>query len=183
MTAKISAEQLAAIPLFADLAPAEREELIPILDELTFSTGDLILRAGDSDPALYVVLSGEVEIDLALLGIESAPVTSIGPNGIFGETSFFNPAPHTATVRCRQPSTLIRFRRAEFERLLSENSLAAFRISAKAAQVLASRLQATDRWVCELLGEQEQWLVSSWRRFREGLEGSFGAPHGFIHPY
>lgn len=183
MMSKISSEQLAAIPLFADLTPAEREELMPSCDELTFSTGDVVLRAGDIDPALYVVLTGEVEIDLALLGIESAPVASVGPKGVFGETSFFNPAPHSATVCCRQPSTLLRLRRAEFDRLLSKNSLAAYRLSAKAAQILASRLQATDRWVCELLGEQQQSIVASWRRFREGLGGSFDVPHGFVHPY
>jgi len=51
------------------------------------------------------------------------------------------------------------------------------------SQILASRLQATDRWVCELLGEQQQSIVASWRRFREGLGGSFDVPHGFVHPY
>lgn len=183
MTTKISPEQLAAIPLFADLTPAERQELLSSFDELTFSTGDVIIRAGEVEAALYVVLTGEVEIELSLLGIDTAPVTSVGPNGIFGETSFFNPAPHSATVRCRQPSTLIHLRRTEFDRLLSQNALSAFRLSAKAAQVLAARLQATDRWVSELLGEQQQLVVASWHRFREGLGGSFGAPHGFIHPY
>lgn len=183
MSTKISPEQLAAIPLFGDLTQAEREELMPSLEELSFSKGDVVLRAGDVDAALYVVLTGEIEIELALLGIESAPVASVGPNGVFGETSFFNPAPHSATARCRQPSTLLRLRRAEFDRLLSKNSLAAFRLSAKAAQILASRLQATDRWVSELLGEQRQSIVASWRRFREGLGGSFDIPHGFVHPY
>lgn len=182
MAVKASPEHLAAIALFADLTPAEREELLPSFDELTFSTNDIVIRAGDAESALYIVLSGEVEIDLDLAGIPSAPVASVGANGVFGETSFFNPAPHSATARCRQPSTLLRLRRTEFDRLLSNNSLSAFRLSVKAAQILASRLQATDRWVSELLGEQQQSIAASWRRFREGLSGSFDVPHGFIHP-
>lgn len=183
MAAKIPSEQLAAIPLFADLTTAEREDLLPSFDELTFSTDDIVIRAGDVEPAIYVVLTGEVEIDLDLPSIPSAPVASVGPNGVFGETSFFNPAPHSATARCRQRSTLLRLRRTEFDRLLSNNSLPALRLSAKAAQILASRLQATDRWVAELLGEQQRSIAASWRRFREGLSGSFDVPHGFVHPY
>jgi CRP/FNR family cyclic AMP-dependent transcriptional regulator len=176
-----TSEQLASIPLFADLTLTESEELMRSFEELAFAAGDVVIRTGDFDPALYVVLIGAVDIALDIPGSEAAFVASVEPQGVFGETSFFHPAPHSATVRCREPSRLLRLPRREFERLLAGNSLPAYRIGAKAAQILAARLQATDHWVAQLLTDEQGAVVASWRRFRERLGGSFDIPHGFIH--
>jgi CRP-like cAMP-binding protein len=169
--------------LFADLTNTECEELMKSFEELAFAAGEVVIRTGDFEPALYVVLTGAVDIVLDVPSGEDALVASVEPQGVFGETSFFHPAPHSATVRCREPTTLLRLPRQEFERLLAENSLSAYRIGAKAAQILAARLQATDRWVAQLLAGEQEAVVASWRRFREGLGGSFDIPHGFVHPY
>jgi CRP/FNR family cyclic AMP-dependent transcriptional regulator len=183
MVTSISPEQLSRIPLFADLTKTESEELMKSFEELAFAAGDVVIRTGDLHPALYVVLIGAVDIVLDVPGGEDTLVATVEPQGVFGEISFFHPAPHSATVRCREPTTLLRLPRQEFERLLAENSLPAFRIGAKAAQILAARLQATDHWVAQLLTEEQGAAIASWRRFRERLGGSFDIPHGFIHPY
>ena len=183
MATSITSEQIARIPLFADLTNTESEELIRSFEELTFAAGDVVIRTGDFEPALYVVLTGAIDIVLDVPSGGDALVASVEPQGVFGETSFFHPAPHSATVRCRQPTTLLRLPRKEFDRLLAENSLPAYRIGAKAAQILAARLQATDHWLAQLLTDEQGAAIASWRRFREGLGGSFDIPHGFIHPY
>ena len=86
-------------------------------------------------------------------------------------------------MRATAPSTLLCLSRAEYEHLLDSGSLAACRLAAKAADILAARLQAADRWVAELLGEEEVQIAASWRRFREGIGGSFDLPRGFMHAY
>lgn len=183
MPISITPEQLSQIPLFADLTTTESEVLSRSFEELAFAVGDVVIRTGEFEPALYVVLTGAVDIVLDVPGGEDALVASVEPQGVFGETSFFHPAPHSATVRCRQPTTVVRLPRKEFDRLLAENSLPAYRIGAKAAQILAARLQATDHWLAQLLTGEQESVVASWRRFREGLGGSFDIPHGFMHPY
>ncbi len=127
-------------------------------------------------------LIGAVAIELDVPGDEDSLVATVEPQGVYGEASFFHPAPHSATVRCREPTTLLRPARKEFERLLARDSLPAYRIGAKAAQILAARLQATDHWLAQLLTEEQGAAIASWRRFREGLGGSFDLPHGFVHP-
>jgi CRP-like cAMP-binding protein len=183
MPTSIAPEQLSRIPLFADLTKTESEELMRSFEERAFAAGDVVIRTGEFEPALYVVLIGAVDIVLDVPGGEDAVFANVEAQGVFGETSFFHPAPHSATVRCREPTTLLRLPRQEFERLLAENSLPAYRIGAKAAQILAARQQATDHWVAHLLAEEQGAVVASWRRFREGLGGSFDIPRGFIHPY
>jgi CRP/FNR family transcriptional regulator, cyclic AMP receptor protein len=181
MLTTISPEQFSRIPLFADLTKTESEELMTRFEELAFAAGDVVIRTGEFEPALYVVLSGAVSIVLDVPGGEDTFVATVEPQGVFGETSFFHPAPHSATVRCREQTTLLRLQRQEFERLLAANSLPAYRLGAKAAQILAARLQATDHWLAQLLTEEQGAAIASWRRFRERIGGSFDIPHGFIH--
>lgn len=86
MPATIATERLADIPLLADLTRAEREELVRSCDELAFSASEVVIRAGDLEPALYIVIDGAVEIVLDVPGGADAIVESVEANGVFGET-------------------------------------------------------------------------------------------------
>lgn len=162
---------LTRIGLFSGLTTADTEELLRHFDELDCAADQVVIQTGDFAPALYIVVTGAVEVSLAVPGGEDALVAAIEPEGVFGETSFFHPAPHSATVRCTKPTKLLRLARVAFDRLLTEDSLPAYRLGAKAAELLATRLQVTDRWLAELLLEERGAITASWRR----------VPHGFIH--
>lgn len=183
MSASLSPEVLQGVTLFDGLSESERQALLEHFEEVSLAAGETLFNAGDVLPALYVLLEGSVEIVLDAPGGQEALITTIEPQGVFGESSFFHPAPHNATARCRDDSRLIRLSRSAYEKLLEQGETAAFRIGTKAAELLAARLQATDHWVAMLLGEEQQAITASWRRFRDGLGGSFEFPHGFIHPY
>ncbi|HVX64255.1 MAG TPA: cyclic nucleotide-binding domain-containing protein [Pirellulales bacterium] len=183
MPAPLSPELLQGVSLFDGLSASERQTLLEHFEELSLAGGETLFNVGDVGPALYVLLEGAVEIIIDAPGGQEALVTAIEPQGVFGESSFFHPAPHNATARCRVDSRLLRLPRPAYEKLLEQGATAAFRIGTKAAELLAARLQATDHWVSLLLGEEQQAITASWRRFRDGLGGSFEFPHGFIHPY
>lgn len=183
MSGRLSPEVLQGVTLFDGLSESERQTLLEHFEELSLAGGETLFSAGDVQPALYILLEGAVEIVLDAPGGQEALVTTVEPKGVFGESSFFHPAPHNANARCRSDSRLIRLPRPAYEKLLEQEATAAFRIGTKAAELLAARLQATDHWVSMLLGEEQQAITASWRRFREGLGGSFELPHGFIHPY
>lgn len=183
MPAAIEPEQLRDIALFEGLNPQDLRSLLSGFEELTLVAGQTVFQLGDVQPALYVLLEGQVEIVLDVPGGQEAAIATIQPKAVFGESSFFNPSPHNAAARCSADSRLLLLSRASYDRMLAQGTMPAFRIGTKAAQILAARLQATDRWISELLREEQQAVVASWRRFREGLGGSFEAPRGFMHPY
>ena len=183
MSTQLSASALAAVPSFAGLSADDFNTLAQSFEQVVFPADGVVFRSGEVAPALYVIVGGTVQIAIDVPAGSEAVLASLGPSEVFGESSFFHPAPHSATARATTPSTLLRLSHGEYERLLAAGSMAACRLGAKAAEILAARLQATDRWVAELLGEEEQAVAASWRRFRESIGGSFDLPRGFIHPY
>lgn len=183
MSAPLALEELRGVTLFDGLSQSDLQILLEHFEELTLVAGQTLFRSGDLQPALYVLLDGAVEIVLDVPGGQEALVATLESKSVFGESSFFHPSPHNATARCRVASRLIRLSRASFDKLLEQGATPAYRLGTKAAEILAARLQATDHWISLLLGEEQQAIAASWRRFRQGLGGSFDVPHGFVHPY
>jgi CRP-like cAMP-binding protein len=183
MTTHVSTETLASNPLFAGLKATDLDTLLGSFEEISCPTDAIIFRTGESGPALYLLLDGAVEIVLDVPAGMEKIIATLESNSVFGESTFFHPAPHSATARSVVSSTLLKLSRREYERLLDTGSYPACRVGTNAAEILAARLQATDRWVAQLLGEEQEQVAASWRRFRESVGGSFDQPHGFIHPY
>ena len=56
-----SASRLA---LFADLSQAELEQLLPDMEEAAFGEGQWVMRRGDEEPGLFIIVDGEVSVCL-----------------------------------------------------------------------------------------------------------------------
>lgn len=183
MSTLFTIERFQGVTLFGDHAPEDFQELSTSFEELSLPAGDAVFRQSEDSPSLYLLVDGAVDILLAIPGGGDALIATLEPTTVFGESSFFHPAPHHATALCRTPVKVLRLPRPTYDQLLASGSLAAFRLGAKAAEILAARLQATDGWIAQLLNEEQQAITAHWRRFREGLGGAFDVPHGFVHPY
>ncbi|HWB09419.1 MAG TPA: cyclic nucleotide-binding domain-containing protein [Pirellulales bacterium] len=183
MPTRVSAEALANNPLFAGLKAADLDSLLASFEEVSCPADGVLFRTGELGPALYLLLDGAVEIVLDVPAGMEKIIATLESNSVFGESTFFHPAPHSATGRAVVASRLLKLSRREYERLLDAGSYPACRLGTNAADTLAARLQATDRWVAQLLGQEQEQVAASWRRFRESVGSSFDLPHGFIHPY
>src|SRR5579863_10036802 len=115
----VSAEALASNPLFAGLNAADLERLLASFEEVSCSAEAIIFRAGETEPALHLLLDGTVEIVLDVpAGVEKI-IATLQSNSVFGESSFFHPAPHSATARAVVASKVLKLSRPEYERLLA----------------------------------------------------------------
>jgi len=63
----------------------------------TYSSGETIFAAGDKGDKMYVIRSGEVEIER-----DGKIVEKLGPGGIFGEMALIDGAPRAATAKPRR---------------------------------------------------------------------------------
>jgi len=61
----MSENLLGRIPLFADLPPEELDRLMSALDVVNLKSGDILFREGDLGEYLYVMVKGELEINMA----------------------------------------------------------------------------------------------------------------------
>ena len=81
------------IRLLADLEDEDWTQLIGFMARRRYPPGSAVLRAGERDPALWFVASGQV--DVALPG---APPSRRGEGEVIGVLSFLDGAPLAASV-------------------------------------------------------------------------------------
>jgi CRP-like cAMP-binding protein len=64
-------------------------------------------------------------------------------------------SPRSATVISHGETTLFRFPRRDFELLLKQNNLAAYKLVYEMAKVLCQRIRGVNQQLVEVLSEQE----------------------------
>jgi CRP-like cAMP-binding protein len=128
-------ENVARLALFADLARDELEALLDHLDEISFDEGHWILRRGDEDVGLHVIVDGEVGVVL-----EEEEIAVLSKGSFFGEISALLHEPTVADIVAR---TNVRCLFVPDERV-EEFLLASPRVMYRMLQTEARRVRTTD---------------------------------------
>ena len=71
----------------------------------THEAGEVILKEGSHGAAIYVVSSGKVEISKTVQG-KKVVLEILGPGDMFGEMSYLDPAPRSATATALEETVL-----------------------------------------------------------------------------
>ena len=122
---------LKTLPLFAGMS-ARHLRRIPARAK-RFGPGETIVRAGDPGNAFYVVLDGEVRVDLP-----GGRFVALEAGDYFGEMALLDGAPRSADITAAGAVTVMVIGRTAFAKLLrSEPQMAAVLL-----RTLARRLRA-----------------------------------------
>jgi len=100
--------------------------------------GDLF-REGDAGDGLYLIVDGEISVVKRGAGGEHV-LAKLGPGGVLGEMSLITADARSATGRALTAATVLHLPAAEFRAQLGAGSLAALKITAAVAEVLARRV-------------------------------------------
>lgn len=128
----------------------QTEQILKAMVPGTASAGQLVFRENDKGQGLFVLLEGRVEILKQGRDGGDRPITTVDGPTVLGEMSLITDRPHSATV---QAVTACEFRlltRAQFDRLIQNESLAAYKVVATLAEVIARRLTRMDEKVLEM---------------------------------
>jgi CRP-like cAMP-binding protein len=130
----------------------ERElaEIVQIMQIQRLREGQFVFRQGDAGDAWYVLYDGLAEV-LKETETGSGAVASLGATACFGEMAVLDGSVRSATIRAKETCTAFRFPRTEFQGLLDENNLAAYKLVYQMALVLAARQRNTTTRVAEML--------------------------------
>lgn len=112
-------DALLGVPLFADV---DREMLPLIVDAakiVRVGAGDVLFHEGDEGDALYVVVSGRLEVTRG-----DVFVAALGRGAMVGETALLTEGPRTATVRAVRDAELLCISRDGFAQLLADPQFA-----------------------------------------------------------
>jgi CRP-like cAMP-binding protein len=115
------------------LAEAAAEEQLP--------AGGMLLRQADRARAVHFLLVGSVQI-LLRVGEEDLLVAVVRRRGeLLGWSAFRAPYRYTASVRCEEPSRLVRVPAAVFEELFERDPAFAYQTLQRVAASVATRLE------------------------------------------
>ena len=123
------------LALFADLEQNQLDALLAVLEEVTFNEGEWVLRRGQENVGLYVIVDGEVGIQL-----NDEEIAVLSKGSFFGEISVLLEEPTVADVLARTPLRCLYVPAEEVEDFLVANPRVMYRM----LQTEARRLQATD---------------------------------------
>ena len=71
----------------------------------TYQAGDVILKEGSHGSGVYLLSSGKVEISKVIQG-NKIVLDILGPGSVFGEMSYLDPAPRSATATALEDTVL-----------------------------------------------------------------------------
>lgn len=98
----MEAGRLTSIPLFADLADADRAAIADAAYEVEAAAGEKLASEGDFGYALYAIESGT-----ATVTADGAQLRTLGPGDVFGEIALIASGRRTASVVATSPMKLI----------------------------------------------------------------------------
>ena len=151
---KESQKQLLAlfdkIALFEDFLEEEKAEIASQDSAIIgFDSGEYILRQGESDHAIFVLLKGQVQVKKRENSRKI--LATLHPGAIFGEISYLTQKPHITNVISIGKSFVLKLDGIRIEKF---NPVPQKKIAINLAKILARRLDAGNKVISKVSRQQ-----------------------------
>jgi CRP/FNR family cyclic AMP-dependent transcriptional regulator len=140
----ITNETLAAIPFFSGCTDRELELLTPICRVQEGQEGDYLIHEGIQVPCIYFLLSGKVGVYKKDKGGKHMWLASLGKGFIFGELSFLDQGPASASIRAGSPFQALAINQEALHRLLDSQPSLGYKMLKTMARHTSQRLRQAD---------------------------------------
>ena len=138
---RVASDPLHAVALFEGLSREAVERFLASATVVSATAGDRIVREGDRDDTVYVMLKGLAEV---VRGSSERPLNALGAGDLFGEIGFLTATPRVASVVARTPcEVLVLPGRGQLEKFLESDPRLAARLLFNVSRILAARLAQT----------------------------------------
>ena len=174
---RVTVEDLEVCPAFADLSRSQRREFLDLASRHRFDSGETILHEGREVRCLWFILSGTCEVVKNLPeSDEERVLATLEAGALFGEMSFFSPAPHSADVRAVSDCVILKMTAENWKVLEQIGLRPAFHIARQTAAVMSDRLRRMDEWITKVLDDtpdpaDRAKKTCEWNEFRSKLFG------------
>jgi CRP-like cAMP-binding protein len=138
----ISPEMLRRFSLFAGVDPALFKEVAMISDEIELGEGKWLFHEGTEADALYLVLSGRVEltIDLDEKGQRQVGLSTMVEGDVVGWSALIEPYEFTLGARTLTSSKLVKISSSGLLNLMESNPTFGYTLMTRLAKALGERL-------------------------------------------
>lgn len=132
-------EIICSVPLFAGLTASQVTQLCRSSRRVAAKAGELVIEEGAPGEALFIILSGELEISKRDDGHDLV-LASRRTGEFLGEMSLIERSPRTATARATRDSELLEIDAAAFQEVIEANP----GIGTTILRTMAGRLRSTE---------------------------------------
>ncbi len=144
----ISSESLRFYPFFGVFDDAQLKEIAMISEEVQFESGHILFKKGEKTEALYVLISGHVDL-IDAITTEYDPtyykefvVGEMEEGSILAVSALVPPYILNASGKITSPSCLIRIDAVELMKLAEKDCSFGFRLMQQTVKLLADRLSS-----------------------------------------
>lgn len=139
--------------IFYGLTPSQLERIAALCQERRFNTGDLIFEENSTGDELYIIVQGEVDIqvdpslvaDPNMQPTKPVTITTLRRGQSFGEIALVDEGLRSASARCASNNTiLLVIPRAGLIGLCEEDPQLGYRLMNNLAADLALKIRSTD---------------------------------------
>jgi CRP/FNR family transcriptional regulator, cyclic AMP receptor protein len=142
--AGITTGMLRRIKSLAEFSDEQLERLLDFMEPRTVRQFTQIVKQGEMDDGMYLVLEGELRVRLMISGQETI-LAALGAGDCFGEIALFDEGPRSADVIANCDSVLLKVGSAAFERLRVQAPELAAPMLFAISRTLAARIRADNK--------------------------------------
>lgn len=135
---------LKQVPIFQDLTDKEFLELEAIIHERSYHPREIIFKRQAPGEAMYIILSGEVEIYLEDKDGNKNTLATLEQGDFFGELALLDNETRSATAEAVEGATLLVFAQTDLMTLLERKPALGNKILMNLARVTGVRLRKTN---------------------------------------
>jgi CRP-like cAMP-binding protein len=136
-------ELLGNVPLFAGLASAEIDAIVPVSRTVSLKKREQLFHKGDEGTQVYVVISGKLKALTTSSEGDDVVFSIMGPGEVFGEVALLGGTKRTATVSAIDACELLCIDRRDFMAFLKSHP----EVAIKLLTVLAQRMKSVSEFV------------------------------------
>ena len=134
----------------ADVSDATIKEVARLARELRFEAGGIIFREDQASDHLYIVTSGQVDVQYLLPSGKRQTVDTLAPGDFLVWSAVVKPYTTDAIGICRAKSTVVAVEAEGLRALCEKDTLFGYRLTSQLARVIRRRLQAARRQIADL---------------------------------
>jgi hypothetical protein len=140
----ITPGMLRRVKALADLTDEQLERFVHFMEPQKVRQWAHIVKQGETDDGMYLVLEGELRVRLMIGGKETILAT-LGAGECFGEIALFDQGPRSADVLSNKDSVLLKITAEAFDRLRREAPELSVPILFSISKTLAARIRADNK--------------------------------------
>lgn len=130
---------LKQVPIFRTLGKESIDFIVERLKFKTFDKDEVVCKIGDQGDAMYIIITGNVNICIYAADGNEQVVATLGPGDYFGEMALLTGEPRSATVKTSEPAEMFLLYKNDFDIILERFPS----ISLNMGKIVSKRLRET----------------------------------------